>query len=171
MTFAYDICTYLASHSYDWDSTVIDNGFEIVTSVAATSDPRWQDIVTPNTAGRGEYASDIIYLNQQPNTRTNCICVFDSGGYEAERYHGSCRPMERPTIQIKVRHESLQVAEDTAFAIYRILDELYSVTVNSHTYLSINAVAPPYYLGLDNTTTSGQAHSYTLNLYGNIMRP
>lgn len=109
-------------------------------------------------------------LNYINETKTDIIAVYDTGGYSPDRYHSTCLPIDRPTAQLRVRHQSAVTAWNIANTLYEMLDGLYSVTQNGNTYLQITCTAPPTYLGTDEVSTSGKAHEYTLNLYSMIER-
>lgn len=152
MTFAYDICIYLQQTARQW---ITEDAFYLnINPLNITNDD-----------GR-----NALYLNQIPNDTTDCICVYDTGGYSATRYHGAELPMENPTAQIRIRHVSLKAAEKTAERMYRMFDEIYHEIINEHYYLKINGVSPPSYLGCDQVTTAGKAHEFVLNLNSTVKR-
>lgn len=114
------------------------------------------------------YPGTIITQNNIPD-ETACICVYDTGGYEAIRHHGrnSCKVL-RPTAQIRIRHHDLRTARIISLEIYEALDGIYSQTIDSTHCLSINCGTPPVYIGKTQVSTKGTAHEYTLNLYSKI---
>lgn len=105
-----------------------------------------------------------IHLNTVPLNKTKCICVYDTGGYEATRYYGRCPPDDRPTVQIRIRDPSPSGARLRAYAIYADVDGITNTEINGSRYLAINCTGPPAYLGLDQVSTAGQAHEWTLNI-------
>lgn len=111
-----------------------------------------------------------INLNTVPVDKTSCICVYDTGGYEAIRYYGSCPPDDQPTVQIRVRDPSPSAARTRVYAIYAACDGLANTTINGARYIKINCTGPPSYIGLDQVSTAGQAHEWTLNLYSQKRR-
>lgn len=156
MTFAEDLCTYLAEHHDKWDDAVVDDGFQL--NVDADNVP----------AETVSVVSDVLYLNRVPDDKTDCICIYDTSGTAPIRLHGTEKPINNPTAQIRIRNSRSRVARETAVAIHELLDEQYLVEVSDRVYISINSNGPPYYLGTDQVSTSGQAHEYTLNLYSRI---
>ncbi len=106
-----------------------------------------------------------IFLNTVPVAKTTCICVYDTGGYEPIRYHGACQPLDRPTIQIRIRDACPATAREIAYEIYAELDGMSNVEINGTEYISLNAAGTPTYIGTDQVSIIGQAHEWTLNLY------
>ena len=152
MSFGFDVCTFLQMHAKQW---ITDDAFHLDVDALNVT----------NADGR-----NALYLNQVPNDVTNCICVYDTGGYSAGRYHGAEKPMENPTAQIRVRHSSLSAGAQTVLRLYELLDEIYHETINGHYYLKINSVSPPSYIGCDQVTTAGKAYEFVLNLNSKVKR-
>jgi len=155
MTFGYDICTYLLAYHREWDKTVVPNGFALNISRL--------DVHVSDT-GITDSKQDVIYLNQVPDTKTDCVCVYDTGGYSADHSYKSCSVLDKPTAQIRVRNKSLEVAEKTAYAIFILLDEVCYESINNHYYLKISVNNPPTFLSKDQITTNATAYEFTLNL-------
>ena len=152
MTIARDVCTYLQMHARQW---VTDDAFH-------------HDVDALNVTNADGRSA--LYLNQVPSDVTNCICVYDTGGYSSVRYHGNTIPASHPTAQVRIRHASLDAAEVTADRIHELLDEIYHETINGHYYLRINSVSPPSYIGCDQVTTAGKAYEFVLNLNSTVKR-
>jgi len=193
MTFGYDICTYLLGYHRELDKTVVPNGFALdvkrlnipepeESSTLVKSIPTLRDgtvVVSgfrheisrmdildqfKNEAGDIVVSQDVLYLNQVPSDKTDCVCVFDTGGYSSDHSYRSCSVIDKPTAQIRVRNKSLQVAEKTAYAIFVLLDELCYESINEHYYLQISVNNPPTFLSKDQITTNATAYEFTLNL-------
>jgi len=193
MTFGYDICTYLLGYCREWDKTVVPNGFALdvkrleipepeesntrmkslqtlrdgtVTVSGFREDISRMDILDrfKNEAGEIVVSQDVLYLNQVPDTKTDCVCVFDTGGFSSDHSYRSCSILDKPTAQIRVRNKSLQVAEKTAYAIFVLMDEVECEKINEHYYLKISVNNPPTYLSKSQTTTNATAYEFTLNL-------
>lgn len=183
--FGYDVCTYLLGYHKEWDNTVVPGGFSLSEGHLNVNNKRYQrtvigidrkkrfilDMAMLNILNyvnedieEEEVIQDFLYLNQIPNDVVNCICVYDTGSFPAVRYHADCKPLDTPTVQVRIRNESLRVAEQTAYKAYTLLDEVYHDVINGNYYVSINAVGTPTYLGCDQVTTAGTAHEFTLNL-------
>lgn len=116
------------------------------------------------------YANYPVSANFTPDNIPDSITVIDTGGYSPDRYHGSTEPQDRKTVQIIVRSTQASSAHLVAMALYHDLDGLYGIGMNNSTYVSLEAVNPPVYIGVATVSTKGQAHSYSLNMYGTIMR-
>lgn len=122
---------------------------------------------------RQEYANPLklpISLNFTPEDVTNSISVYDTGGYSPIRAYGNCPPIDRPTVQVLIRHSSPTSARETAEELYVFLDERYNQTVNGVEYLRIECNGPPTYLGALQVSTAGKAHEFTLNLSSTLRR-
>jgi len=157
MSFAYDLCCYLEEKHLEWDSSLVENGFN----------PGIDALSVPDIA---DGSQDVLYLNQVPHDKTDAVCVYDTGGYSSIRMHGSCKAFEQPTAQIRVRNHSLRVAEETVYRIYSLVDDRCYVAISSRMYLKINAVSPPVYVGEDQITSAGTCYEYTLNVYAEVRK-
>jgi len=156
MSFAADLCEYLAEKHLLWDSSVIEDGFTLDVDMLNVSD--------------FSSLQEIIYLNQIPSHKTDAICIYDTGGYEAFRMYSVCRPFDQPTAQIRVRNKSLRVAEETSYKIYTLLDDIYDVGIGERYYFRMNAVSLPSYVGEDLLTSAGKAFEYSFNMYAKVRR-
>jgi len=155
MSFAYDVCSYLLEFHSVWDKTSVENGFNL-------------DLDSLNVPDTSFESASGLYLNQIPSDRTDAVCVYDTGGYEASRMYGTCKAFENPTAQIRVRNHSMKVADATVYHIYSLLDDVSNVTIDDRKYLQINAVAPPTYIGEDMVTSAGTCYEYSLNLFAKV---
>lgn len=111
-----------------------------------------------------------VSLNFTPETVTDSISVYDTGGYSPIRAYGNCPPIDRPTAQVLIRHSSPTSAREIAEELYVFLDEHYNLTVNGVEYLRIECNGPPTYLGALQVSTAGKAHEFALNLSSNLRR-
>ncbi len=80
------------------------------------------------------YATD-LFIGEMPKTPNNCVCIFDTGGYDPESNY----VYQRPTIQVRVRGAGggYLAAHEQAQAIRDELHGLHNETINGARYVGI----------------------------------
>lgn len=80
------------------------------------------------------FATD-LFISEMPTTPDNCVCIYDTGGYEPEANY----TYQRPTIQVRVRGAKGEylAAHEQAQAIRDELHGLHNETINSARYVGI----------------------------------
>lgn len=88
-----------------------------------------------------------LFISEMPPTPDQCVCVYDTGGYDPEVNY----TYERPTIQIRVRgakgdyiaaHALTQSIRDT-------LNGEHNYTINSARHIGIWTVGDVLFVGYD----------------------
>lgn len=89
-----------------------------------------------------------LFVSEMPETPDECVCVYDTGGYEPEANFN----YERPTVQVRVRgSKGAYVAAYTLTQDIRdALHALANHTINSARYIGIWCESDILPLGYDN---------------------
>jgi hypothetical protein len=100
-----------------------------------------------STLGYGTLGTS-IFVNAEYDQPDEQIVVYEYGGKPSDMAMGlpDPSPLENVSIQIMVRKNSAQNAQETAYAIYKALDGNGDVTINSVEYLFLKALQPPFLL-------------------------
>lgn len=80
------------------------------------------------------FATD-LFISEMPTEPNNCVCIFDTGGYDPEENY----VYQRPTIQVRVRGAGggYLAAHEQAQAIRDELHGLHNETINGARYVGI----------------------------------
>lgn len=80
------------------------------------------------------YGTD-LFISEIPKEPDNCVCIFDTGGYDPEAQY----IYQRPTIQVRVRGAKGEylAAHEQAQAIRDELHGLHNETINGVRYVGI----------------------------------
>lgn len=76
-----------------------------------------------------------LFIHLLPDTPNNCVCVYDTGGFDSE----AAMTYQRPTVQIKVRGEkgTYDSTHEQAQGIRDELHTLHNETINSTRYIQV----------------------------------
>jgi hypothetical protein len=106
-----------------------------------------KDMLAADSACGLTYATD-LFISEMPPTPDQCVCVYDTGGFDPEAQY----EYERPTVQVRVR--GVAGTYLTTFALAQnCLDALHGTanyTINSARYIGIWAQGDILFVGYDN---------------------
>jgi hypothetical protein len=102
-----------------------------------------------------------LFLGHAPD-RSTAISVVETGGQAPYHDYGPEEILDRPSVQVLVRHPAYLTGRATADEIRNLLDGLANWPINDTRYLSITAMNDPAYLG-KRATSEGEAHEFSLN--------
>lgn len=105
-----------------------------------------KDILAATSSLALTFATD-LFVSEIPDAPDECVCVFDTGGYEPEANFN----YERPTVQVRVRGPKgdYVTAHNLAQAIRDTLHGLANHTINSARYIGIWCQSDIMSLGYD----------------------
>jgi len=88
-----------------------------------------------------------LFISEMPDTPSDCVCIYDTGGAPAEPHI----TYERPTFQIRVRGDrgKYQDAYDLAQAIKVELNGIHNATITTSRYIAIWLVSDIIAVGYD----------------------
>ena len=121
------------------------------------------------TLAKGTLGSTVM-VNIRPDQPDNLIAVFEYGGRPSDSGMGNpdSDALENVNVQIVVRNKDASVAHSTAYSIYKSLDGLGGVTINSTEYLFMRALQPPFLLSRDSSGAqpvgAGNRAAFAFNL-------
>jgi len=104
------------------------------------------------------------YTNDMPDAPDNCVCIYNTGGYETEYVMNNDIDYERPTIQIRVRNTSYETADAQLVAIKQILDKQSETTINSTKYMTFYCISDILRIGRNDRERTVLAVNYEINL-------
>lgn len=89
-----------------------------------------------------------LFVSEMPSAPDNCVCVYDTGGFEPD----SNFTYERPTVQIMVRGAkgAYFSAHEQAQEIRDVLTATINHTINGARYIAIWCQSDVLSLGFDN---------------------
>lgn len=98
---------------------------------------------------------DNLFLASLPNMPHNAVCIYDTGGLPQMQYD-----LERPNVQIRVRHTNYEIGyaliRDIKYHLHQARNgEVWNGTI----YIQIETRSDILYLGQDEKNR----HSWTLN--------
>ena len=84
-----------------------------------------------------------LFYGLLPDTPAICVSLYENAGASPLSTMGSVNlpVLERPQLQVFVRHTSYSTGRDLADTIYRILTQIANATINSNTYLRVEAIS------------------------------
>ena len=115
--------------------------------------------------GQGTVATDIFLLHR-PATPVECVSIHATGGYPSDGY----TQREHPTIMLFARSATPNGALRKAYTLYGLLHGKTNLTLGSLHALTIDAVAPPAYLG-EESSGSSPAYLASLNVVVDLRTP
>jgi hypothetical protein len=88
-----------------------------------------------------------LFVGDQPDSSDNVISVFNTGGYQPDKY----LPTAKPTVEVLVRNKSYASCASKIQDVVDLLHNQYNVTLVSggNYYFYIRLVAEPSSLGRD----------------------
>lgn len=106
-----------------------------------------------------------VFQGILPDKPDDAIALYEYGGLNPTFVHGQSRPViERPRVQVTVRHTSYETAKATVENVKNILTVANQQIIGAF-YTRISPVQPPFYLERDmNAINGGERHSFVLNL-------
>ncbi len=90
-----------------------------------------------------------IQIDAMDNEPHNVISVMGIGGPQSIKSMGEVTAFEQCAFQVMVRNVNPEVAEATAYAIWKTLGCLLRVTINGHDYNKITETLYPSKLSVD----------------------
>lgn len=95
-----------------------------------------------------------IFKSLMPPEPNRCVALFETGGtapYRAMSASAGSVPAERPRVQVVVRGNAFdyEQARSKANDIFKKLDQLGDVTINSVRYLWVAGAQSPFGIGVD----------------------
>ncbi len=105
-----------------------------------------------STGGLGLTSGTNLFLGMLPDKPEQACGIYETGGFfpiHAMAASAGNAVVERPRIQIVTRSATYQGARQLMHNIYKRLDGLRDVTINSTRYLYMQAVSSPAQMGLD----------------------
>jgi hypothetical protein len=88
-----------------------------------------------------------ISLGEQPESPDNVLTLYFSGGFAPS--HSFDTKYEQPTMQVRIRNKSADIAYTKAEAVKAALDGQCELTINSTRYISIFQMSDVLPLGKD----------------------
>lgn len=103
-----------------------------------------------------------IFVNGVQDTPDDQIVVYEYGGAPSDLGMGSANAdaLENVNVQVYVRDNDSSAAYGVIYAIYKALDGLCDVTINSVAYLFMRALQPPFIFQRD----SRERTAYVFNM-------
>lgn len=104
-----------------------------------------------------------LFLGLLPDTPSNCVAMLENSGVGPDFTMGSNNlpKLERPEIQVIVRNSSYATGRSLADTIYRALTQIANQSINSNTYLRVQAIATPSVMDRD----ANRRVLFTTNFY------
>jgi hypothetical protein len=90
-----------------------------------------------------------LFIGREPSSPRNCATIFDSGGFPPGMNLSGNENYYRPSIQIRVRNMSYQIAWQLAYDILNSLHGRAQETWNGTLYTVIRAIDDPAFLDWD----------------------
>ena len=120
------------------------------------------------TLSKGTLGSN-VFCNFMPDVPKDCIAVYQYGGDPSLKGHGGgAGSLETARLQINVRNDQAQTAEETCYDIYKSLDNLAAnVTINSVVYTWLHPLQPPFILERE----QGGGKLFVFNMEAQRVRP
>ena len=86
-----------------------------------------------------------LFYSLLPETVDNCVALYENGGAPPNFTMGSTNlpKLERPQLQAIVRNTSYSTGRALAEDVYRILTAISNQTINSNSYLRVEALSVP----------------------------
>ena len=84
-----------------------------------------------------------LFYGLLPDTPNVCVSLYENAGASPVSTMGSDNlpKLERPQLQVFVRHTSYSTGRDLADTVYRILTQIANATINSNSYLRVEAIS------------------------------
>lgn len=97
-----------------------------------------------------------FFYSTIPESPDNCVALIEDGGVTPLFTQGSNNlpVIERPEVQIIVRHTSYETGRALANELYRILTQVANQTINGTRYLRVQAIATPALFNRDDNRRS-----------------
>jgi hypothetical protein len=111
-------------------------------------------ILDSSGVSAGDYTTDLV-VSQMPDTPNNCICVYDTGGFDSAADY----VYDRPTVMVKVRNLSYRAGYAKAQLIKSALHGLSNENWGSSRYIGIWCMGDINSVGLD----ENQRQIFTVN--------
>ncbi len=107
-----------------------------------------------------------VFVDEMPDDMNNVITVYHAGGSKPEYYFNNERQIEKPSIQVRVRHQNRKNALDWCYQIKDILDGKSDFTINNNHYILVSLSSDILNMGRD---LQGRVH-YSLNFAVQVKR-
>ena len=111
------------------------------------------DVMTYLTsASVGLTAGTNLFAGTLPDSPDKVCAIYETGGTQPVHAMGAGPGnalVERPRLQVVTRAVSYQSARQLAHNVFQAMDGLTNVTINSTSYLLVQAVSSPAAMGLD----------------------
>ena len=88
-----------------------------------------------------------LFMGREPSTPINAVTIFDTPGAPPQLTFDKTEVLEKPSIQIRVRHEDYLIGWALANDIKTFLHGKYGETWNGTEYLLIRCINTPFLLG------------------------
>ena len=84
-----------------------------------------------------------LFYGLLPETPNVCVSLYENAGAPPNFTMGSNNlpQLERPQLQVFVRHTSYSTGRDLADSVYRVLTQISNATINSNSYLRVEAIS------------------------------
>lgn len=86
-----------------------------------------------------------FFYSLLPETVDNCVALYENSGAPPNFTMGSNNlpKLERPQVQALIRNTSYTTGRDLAENVYRALTQISNQTINSNSYLRVEALGVP----------------------------
>jgi hypothetical protein len=86
-----------------------------------------------------------FFYSLLPETVDNCVALYENSGAPPNFTMGSNNlpKLERPQVQALIRNTSYTTGRDLAENVYRALTQVSNQTINSNSYLRVEALGVP----------------------------
>lgn len=117
------------------------------------------------TAGCGILGTDIFYHYFDELTQ-NCILLIDQPGQVEENTATDDLSIRRPELGVRIKNTSGELAMNKAEFIYKLLNEVVNSTIGSTYFISIKALADPFYVSQSQNNLTIYSINFAIEMEG-----